>query len=51
VHSHHPVIRKQLPRLVVAVGVGQLGVLGGVLDILMPDLILHKLQFAAQTAS
>jgi hypothetical protein len=42
--SHHPVIRKELPGLVITPGVGQLGVLGGVLDILMPHPVLHEFQ-------
>ena len=41
---HHPMIRKQLPGFLVAVRVGQLGALGGVLDILVAYPVLHELQ-------
>jgi hypothetical protein len=40
-------IRKQLPGLIIAPRVGQLGILGGVLDILMPHPILYKAQLSA----
>jgi hypothetical protein len=41
------VVRKELPGLLITPRVGQLGVLGGVLNILVPHPILHKLEFAA----
>ncbi len=38
---------KELPGLSIASGVGHLGVLRGVLNIPVPDPVLHKLEFAA----
>ena len=43
---HNPVIRKQLPSLIITPGVGQLGVFGAVLDILRPHPILHETEFS-----
>ena len=41
------VIRKQLVSFLIALGVHELAVLGGVLNIFVPHPILYKLQFAA----
>ena len=40
-------IRTQLAGLLSAPRIGQLGVLGGVLHVLVADPVLHKLEFAA----
>jgi hypothetical protein len=40
-------IRKQLPGLLITPGVGQLGVLGGVLHVFMAHPILHEAEFSA----
>jgi hypothetical protein len=42
--SHHPVIRKQLSGFVIAPGVGQLGVWGGVLDLALLSPVVHAYQ-------
>jgi hypothetical protein len=45
--SHHPMIGKELPRLIITPGVGQLGILGGVLHVLMAHPVLHEAELAA----
>jgi hypothetical protein len=45
VRLNDPMIRKQLPGLVITPRVGQLGILGGVLNVLVSDPVLHKLEF------
>jgi hypothetical protein len=41
-------ICKELPGLLIATGVSELGVLGGVLNILVSDPVLHKLEFSSR---
>jgi hypothetical protein len=45
--SHHPMIRTQLPSLIITPGVGQLGVLSGDLHILMAQPVLYEAEFTA----
>src|SRR6266850_1794104 len=44
--SHHPMIRKQFASLLITPRVSQLGILGGVLNILVSDPVLHKLELS-----
>jgi hypothetical protein len=46
--SHHPMIRKQFPGFIIATGVRQLGVLGGVLNIFAAHPVLHELELSVR---